>query len=253
MIKFFRKVRQKMLTENKFSKYLLYAIGEIVLVVIGILIALSINNRNQEQKDEKALRQNLLIIKGNIEGDLVMLNSLKTLREKLIPSYKKEQLTFFNNTFDPQTTMAAVRCFDAISFKANTSGFEALEKSPYLGLINGSTLHKLLLEQKSNIETLLITENETNSTIDDLEVRMSYARDLNLGYAMLTMDEAKLKENNISMIDITTFLNEAHNSILYRNSIAKASVRDVTIIPQYESLIQINKKVIAEINKVTNN
>ena len=44
MIKFFRKIRQKMLTENKFGKYMTYAVGEIVLVVIGILIALQINN-----------------------------------------------------------------------------------------------------------------------------------------------------------------------------------------------------------------
>ncbi|WP_336127169.1 DUF6090 family protein [Mesoflavibacter sp. CH_XMU1422-2] len=50
MIKFFRKIRQNMLTENKFSKYLLYAIGEIILVVIGILIALGLNN----WKDNKA-------------------------------------------------------------------------------------------------------------------------------------------------------------------------------------------------------
>ena len=53
MIKFFRKIRQKMLTENKFSKYLLYAIGEIVLVVIGILIALQINNWNESNKLKK--------------------------------------------------------------------------------------------------------------------------------------------------------------------------------------------------------
>ena len=54
MIKFFRKIRQKMLTENKFSKYLLYAIGEIFLVVIGILIALNINNKNEQRiKAEK--------------------------------------------------------------------------------------------------------------------------------------------------------------------------------------------------------
>ncbi|MCP9200838.1 DUF6090 family protein [Gramella sp. GC03-9] len=48
-MKFFRRIRQKLLSENKFSKYLVYAIGEIVLVVIGILIALGINNYNQEQ------------------------------------------------------------------------------------------------------------------------------------------------------------------------------------------------------------
>jgi len=52
MIKFFRKIRHRLLTENKFSKYLLYAIGEIILVVIGILIALSINNWNENRKTE---------------------------------------------------------------------------------------------------------------------------------------------------------------------------------------------------------
>ena len=51
MIKFFRKIRQRLLTENKSSKYILYAIGEIVLVVIGILIALQINNWNTYQND----------------------------------------------------------------------------------------------------------------------------------------------------------------------------------------------------------
>jgi len=51
MIKFFRGIRQKLLSENKFSKYLLYAIGEIVLVVIGILIALQINTWNEDRKN----------------------------------------------------------------------------------------------------------------------------------------------------------------------------------------------------------
>ncbi len=59
MIKLFRKIRQRLLTENKFSKYLLYAIGEIFLVVIGILIALQINNHNETRK-EKALERELI-------------------------------------------------------------------------------------------------------------------------------------------------------------------------------------------------
>jgi pyruvate/2-oxoacid:ferredoxin oxidoreductase alpha subunit len=50
MIKFFRKIRHRILTESKFSKYILYASGEIVLVVIGILIALQINNWNEARK-----------------------------------------------------------------------------------------------------------------------------------------------------------------------------------------------------------
>ncbi len=51
MIKFFRKIRQNLLLEGKTGKYLKYAIGEIILVVIGILIALSINNWNEERKE----------------------------------------------------------------------------------------------------------------------------------------------------------------------------------------------------------
>jgi len=53
MIKFFRKIRQRLLTDNKFSKYLLYAIGEILLVVIGIIIAVSIGEWRQQIKEKK--------------------------------------------------------------------------------------------------------------------------------------------------------------------------------------------------------
>ena len=59
MLVFFKKIRHHLLTESlpailggKFSKYLLYALGEIVLVVVGILIALSINNWNEDRKEE---------------------------------------------------------------------------------------------------------------------------------------------------------------------------------------------------------
>ncbi len=57
MIKFFRNIRQKSINENKTIKYLKYAIGEIILVVIGILIALQVNNWN-EQRKENNLEQN---------------------------------------------------------------------------------------------------------------------------------------------------------------------------------------------------
>lgn len=53
MIKFFRKIRRELLTENKLSNYLVYAIGEIILVVIGILIALQINTANQNRQRAK--------------------------------------------------------------------------------------------------------------------------------------------------------------------------------------------------------
>ncbi len=61
MIKFFRKILQRLLTENKFSKYLLYAVGEILLIVIRILIALSINNWNLNRLN--ALKEKEILIK----------------------------------------------------------------------------------------------------------------------------------------------------------------------------------------------
>lgn len=66
MIKFFRKIRQNLLMVNKTGKYFKYAIGEIILVVIGILIALQINNWNEGRK--KSEKETILI--KNIVDDL---------------------------------------------------------------------------------------------------------------------------------------------------------------------------------------
>ena len=69
MIEFFRKIRQKLLSENKFSKYLIYAIGEIILVVIGILIALQINNWNENNKQKISIEQSLIEVRENLSTD----------------------------------------------------------------------------------------------------------------------------------------------------------------------------------------
>jgi len=87
MINFFRKIRQRLLTENKFSKYLLYAIGEIFLVVIGILIALSINNWNEGIKARKSENQILISIAEDFNSNLKSLeNSLENI-SALIEKY----------------------------------------------------------------------------------------------------------------------------------------------------------------------
>ena len=77
MIKFFRKIRQTLLSEGKTGKYLKYAIGEIMLVVIGILIALSINNWNEAKKEHRLETNILNEILLNLESDL------KNLDEKI--------------------------------------------------------------------------------------------------------------------------------------------------------------------------
>lgn len=103
MIKFFRNLRQNLIMENKTSKYFKYAIGEIVLVVIGILIALSINNWNQNrvnQQNEKLLLYELHkeFISNKIQLDTVLFinrrsfQSTKYLRSQLPIDIKKANL-----------------------------------------------------------------------------------------------------------------------------------------------------------------
>jgi hypothetical protein len=70
MIAFFRRFRKRLLSENKFSKYLIYAIGEIILVVIGILIALQINNWNEDQKNTTIEHQLLTQMKSDLQTNL---------------------------------------------------------------------------------------------------------------------------------------------------------------------------------------
>lgn len=77
MIKFFRGIRQQLLSENQLGKYLLYAIGEIVLVVIGILIALQINSWNNERLERRSEIVVLNEILGNLERDVEKLNMSK--------------------------------------------------------------------------------------------------------------------------------------------------------------------------------
>ncbi|MFY0602867.1 MAG: hypothetical protein JXQ93_02885 [Flavobacteriaceae bacterium] len=79
MIKFFRKIRQSLLNEGKTKKYFFYAIGEIILVVIGILIALQINNYNETVSNEARFVSVLKEIKTDLETDI--LNAKRLLKD----------------------------------------------------------------------------------------------------------------------------------------------------------------------------
>ena len=75
MIKFFRKIRQNLLSKGKTGKYLKYAIGEIVLVMIGILLALQVNNWNEISKEDNTLKDALKQIAQDLRQDEIVLNS----------------------------------------------------------------------------------------------------------------------------------------------------------------------------------
>ncbi|NMM50677.1 DUF6090 family protein [Marinigracilibium pacificum] len=118
-MKFLRKIREKLLSENKFTKYLIYAVGEIFLVVIGILIALGINNWKENWKDS-AMEINILKeISENLGNDLLSLENDVRLNKMSIKNIQaieesldsNQQLTdtllmrFGRITFNPTYTL----------------------------------------------------------------------------------------------------------------------------------------------------
>ena len=105
MIKFFRRIRYNLMEQNKTGKYFKYAIGEIILVVIGILIALSINNWNEDRKDkvrEKAtlykflqdLKSDSIYYQVNL-GKILSINSLH--KELYLVGFKEKEIIEHSN------------------------------------------------------------------------------------------------------------------------------------------------------------
>lgn len=96
MISLFRKIRQSLLQQNRVTRYLVYAIGEIILVVIGILIALEVNNANQRRLDNIKRDEYIIRIKGDIVSDLKHLDELvDSLGEKNVENIDR-YFRFFN-------------------------------------------------------------------------------------------------------------------------------------------------------------
>jgi hypothetical protein len=84
MIKFFRHIRQRLVKENKLSKYLLYAIGEIILVVIGILIALQLNNWKETNAERTLEKEYIVSLIEDIKKDTHNFNTVIDLNEQRI-------------------------------------------------------------------------------------------------------------------------------------------------------------------------
>ena len=180
MIKLFHNIRKQLLEQGKISNYLKYAFGEIILVVIGILIALQINNWNQNRIENEMLWGYLNNIRINIENDLNQASDLNFINEQLanntsnfwrLRSKKDFTFTDFKVTEDYLNIL-----FSLESFEPNTSGFETLKTTGYLGKLQGTDIETLLLtyyefaaqvnkwqnKKRTFIDNLLMENNKTN-------------------------------------------------------------------------------------------
>jgi hypothetical protein len=143
MLRFFRQIRQRLLTDNKFSKYLLYAVGEILLVVIGILIALQIDTWNEARKNRIYEKQVLAQIKLNLMQDR---NTLECIAKNF-----QGAIEATGKLLDPSARIAfpdsvpywlgQVAQFDR--FQPLTNSYEVL-KSKGLDIISSDTVRLLL-------------------------------------------------------------------------------------------------------------
>jgi hypothetical protein len=88
MIPLLRKTREQLLQGNKFRKYILYTVGEVVLIVIGILIALSIDNWNEDRKNLVREQELLIQLKKDYNANLAQLNEKIQMRESIIGACK---------------------------------------------------------------------------------------------------------------------------------------------------------------------
>lgn len=108
MIKLFRNIRQNLLAEGKTSKYLKYAIGEIILVVIGILIALQINTWNDLRKEHSKEQKILMELQSQFKDNLAQIENKMQQRNLIIKGSKKGLELMDTKNMVPMDTLTAI-------------------------------------------------------------------------------------------------------------------------------------------------
>ena len=150
MIKFFRKIRQNLFLENKTGKYFKYAVGEIVLVVIGILIALSINNWNENRL--KSNKETTIL--ANIHKEFIQ-NKIQL--ERVIKGHKREHsnsakiISLFPITSKPEPIVLDSlsgylwESYEGYTFDPSQTSINALISTSSFDIISNADLRNLLI------------------------------------------------------------------------------------------------------------
>jgi hypothetical protein len=232
MIPFFRKIRKTLADDNKPIKYLRYAIGEIVLVVIGILIALQINTWNENRKERFIEQKILLSLNNDLETDISNMKSMisndSTLNQTNIKLIKllKDSLAEYNSSYDKM--LGNINRYDL--FYPQKMGYEAL-KSRGLEILRNDNLKSQIvnlydfqyaliaesmdLKKQLYLDTNLIFNEQLQTVINDTSA--------NIGFSFIKTpnDFKALKLNNNFMGNLTHITVEQFNFIIYDRAILK--------------------------------
>ena len=243
MIKFFRKIRQDLLSRGKTGKYLKYAIGEIVLVVIGILIALQLNNYNDTLNQDDFEQKALLNLKLDFEYNQTELNkSIAKLKE-----VKKNSLIILDNTgskyqasFDIDSLLQSV---GSVPKYYPQNGFLLdLINSGNLGIINNDNLRSKLSSWLPTLETLKDRENSAIIFNHDL------LRYVIKNGSWLNSDE-QTNDSDITGIKFPKSGFEINNNELvknveFENMIENLSVFKSLLLDRHKKLLDLNTEII---------
>ena len=164
MIKFFRRIRHRLLNEGKLARYFMYAIGEIILVVIGILIALQVNNWNVKRIDRTYEAQILKQLKTEYQINLDQLIEKNQIRKELImPSASWLLSAIDDNRLDADLdslNFHIARTFIVPSFDPINGVSQELIGTGRLQILQSDSLRVQLTQWPSIIEDFLLREEK---------------------------------------------------------------------------------------------
>jgi hypothetical protein len=173
MIKFFRKIRLDLMEKNKTGKYLKYAIGEIVLVVIGILFALQINNWNQQRVQNEEEQLALINLKQDFEFNYRTLDSILTETTKTIES-QFLMLNYTGNKINPKTEFEFNTSLNSLThftdFFPRNGYLDDLLNSGSLGIIRNQNLRNKLSSWNPVFDYIKTKEISVQTALDRVSV-----------------------------------------------------------------------------------
>ena len=231
MIKFFRKTRYDLMEKNKTGKYFKYAIGEIVLVVIGILIALSINNWNERRKGNIRLNAGLQALKLELLADVERINS-QQFALKDADAYGQYLQDFVNHELNKIDTIKLRKAIHYTGYllviKKTNSAYENLVNQGDIQNISNTKLRQDLANfyDENNLQStyhnniILGSFQEYLSYIHKFTkagtIRSFYEAEIaNSGSQNLTGEKiSELKANNGSLVNWSTLKNDSEFKIL---------------------------------------
>ena len=204
MIKFFRKLRQNFIAEGKTLNYVKYAIGEIILVVIGILIALEVNNWNNERKDSIKENYYLNSIKSSIQLSQNELNRVINDAENiyscadtlfLLLAHKEDQ--YLNGIFLDSLLISAG---DYSKISLNDGGIQEILNTGSLDLIKDERIRIVLASWDERMHNIRKWEDETQyisrNYMEYLIKFLDYSR-----YELDSLNSVVIPEKRLSLLN----------------------------------------------------